>query len=853
MSDFQFPIRKADGSPYKDADHVHRLLGNEQSGFYLLGQNRYWHGGIHISDRSAPQCVYNQPVRCIAEGEVVAYRLNKDYLVSQLEPESDAQKFQYSTSFCLVRHTHKSPPNPEEGPNHGKQNSLVFYSLYMHLLPYDCYRSDDPTYKKRVEVVIGGWSARNVPLGEPGSMKLGVISPGTQFDIVEESAPSNGYRFVKGVIVRGQVGRLKKGDEVWFADQRDGQAIRGEHGQLQLKPVAAPARTKPKYWQGRVTARVINESGMQMYCPRANGEFGVPISSNCHLPHGYGFSFDSESTHPVRMQDGSVLPTAECIPYNAVIRGETMPQSYWAFVDDKSIEHLSVEPSRLDSVIVPGTPIPIKAGDPIGYLGLYEMPDGASKKTPHQMHFEIFTCDPGLDAFLNNDAKLTHGKQYLEVLKLQPTIVGRDTETDNPTYLFKDHIFALNALPIVKDENRNDAYQITVQERARTKGKPLRSLTALIKKDSVDQEGSGVRIVNQYDLSAIGFKVVEQHAQNSFNPLTPERIDSFYAHLHALADRNSDGNVTAEELQETLKNPEFRSRWSKLIAYHYTEWQTKSDGDRWQAYREQLKDNPNYLRHESERIDNLVFWDDVAKAVGLPEDGRVWHFHPVEFVAALSDNLIDENSLDWLTVPHGQLTFDVEGNDAADPANGLHRYFSRKIHWPGGASGITIGRGYDLGQRPNPEIDLVSAGISEPLLGWLLGAKGLSGQAAQAYLGGATAGIKNSVISRKQQYELFLPVYDEMKKNVLRISSDKRLLSDYGSLDWNNTHPKIQDVTVDLIYRGDYTAPSRAYIQRSIVENNFPAFCQIIRDRSRWPNVPPDRFNRRALYLSVTQ
>ncbi|MEB0080376.1 hypothetical protein QN386_25620, partial [Pseudomonas sp. CCI3.2] len=87
-------------------------------------------------------CVHNEPVRCIADGEVVAYRLNADYLNSRFEQNSSVLQLQYSTSFCLVRHTYQSPPNPEEGPDHGKQNSLTFYSLYMHLLPFERYPND---------------------------------------------------------------------------------------------------------------------------------------------------------------------------------------------------------------------------------------------------------------------------------------------------------------------------------------------------------------------------------------------------------------------------------------------------------------------------------------------------------------------------------------------------------------------------------------------------------------------------------------------------------------------------------------------------------------------------------------
>ncbi|MEB0043045.1 hypothetical protein, partial [Pseudomonas sp. MH10] len=50
---FQFPIRKADGKPFADAEQLHQLLEKETSGFYLLSKSGFWHGGIHISNESA--------------------------------------------------------------------------------------------------------------------------------------------------------------------------------------------------------------------------------------------------------------------------------------------------------------------------------------------------------------------------------------------------------------------------------------------------------------------------------------------------------------------------------------------------------------------------------------------------------------------------------------------------------------------------------------------------------------------------------------------------------------------------------------------------------------------------------
>lgn len=73
-----------------------------------------------------------------------------------------------------------------------------------------------------------------------------------------------------------------------------------------------------------------------------------------------------------------------------------------------------------------------------------------------------------------------------------------------------------------------------------------------------------------------------------------------------------------------------------------------------------------------------------------------------------------------LSVRQGQLTFDAEGVDyitAVEPFR-QRRYpnFSRILHWPSTAfSGVTLGRGYDMGSRSMGEIftTLRQAGIEE--------------------------------------------------------------------------------------------------------------------------------------------
>ncbi|WP_454766947.1 glycoside hydrolase family 19 protein [Cupriavidus campinensis] len=138
---FAFPFRKASGDATKpsteftDQHEFHRLLRKEPGGAYAVSRKGLWHGGIHITETGAGASLdLRYGVRCMADGAVVAWRLNKTYLTSDIPAQGDTPAFSahYSSSFALVRHMMEFP----------KDNTLTFYSLYMHLQDLASYDAD---------------------------------------------------------------------------------------------------------------------------------------------------------------------------------------------------------------------------------------------------------------------------------------------------------------------------------------------------------------------------------------------------------------------------------------------------------------------------------------------------------------------------------------------------------------------------------------------------------------------------------------------------------------------------------------------------------------------------------------
>lgn len=197
---------------------------------------------------------------------------------------------------------------------------------------------------------------------------------------------------------------------------------------------------------------------------------------------------------------------------------------------------------------------------------------------------------------------------------------------------------------------------------------------------------------------------------------------------------------------------------------------------------------------------------------------------------------------DPLQVAQGQLTFDAEGTEGG-------RYHSRRIHWPGGASGVTIGRGYDLSKKNAATVrrDLTSAGIGSELVEKLERAAGLIGQNARDFCQQNASSLPE--ITLEQQEKLFQISYAWHLGDARRIADSKSAVAQYGKVDWDKLNPVIADLVVDLRYRGDYTPATRKNVQPLIATNDLAGLLGVMSNQSLWASVPKDRFNRRVEYL----
>lgn len=645
---FAFPILTATGEEFKDVKALTALINGEQSGHYLLGNHNKWHGGIHISDKSAPWCKDKYPVRAMADGKVVAFRMMKDYLTSEFQGES----LRYSNCFCLVQHEYC-----EVNAETKAKNEFTFYSLYMHLLPWDQYQSTEKLVLKK------GWNARNsVPHANPDAEQQRVNAALPRFTLpkdteleMDSSVPSQKgnvggkvYDFIK-VIIKSQLSNtqmkeaekagvvVSQGSSVWIANSPAAVEV--------IKP------NLPTWLFDQIEAELLTNM-VGRADPGVDGSTGRPVvgKKSVSLPagtklqydaHQLEFHWDGDKAHKMA-RCKYVTPSVDGVPSSCGVA--------WVCVEDKYIEANTLPPSHLGELYVLPSPVAIAAGETIGYLGLVETPGSliGGKKSKHQVHLEVFTQDPRLDDVLANKAGTKGGATYAKV----------------PAGL------------ILHEKKKQDGKDLWVA----TGDKSLEALVESPKfeKDAAKQEwvsiSSGkyvkkeqVELLSQHDWLKIGFKKVDGSGSDGY--LDPDAPPTFFTELVNSFDTDKSGELSSEEIQTALQNSSNAEQLHKLIVKHPSEWYEKSSASSY-LWLEKLMAKiglPDFdllVDHEKQRIDKLEWMQSAAK---LKFNGEVSYLYPLSIIIKpmVSEHIITTELIelllghknDWFTGERGGKAF----------------------------------------------------------------------------------------------------------------------------------------------------------------------------------------------------
>ena len=870
-----FPVPSdAKGQPFTSAEELLSKLERESSGLYLVGSQGMWHGGIHITDATIPWCALGaesaeekayrngepykgeQFIRCMADGEIVAWRVCKDYENAAIEWRGE--NLFYSTSFVLVKHYIQ--------PGETKDSELTFFTLYMNLAPFAAYKQLDDLhgrivssrqrYYKSKDDLQGGRAAGNLRAGTIVMLSNNIVTRSSDRRQFTEVSISTETKNAAGEI-------LVAGTKVWTVS---------DQGSLKAS-VSAPV---PSWWT-KCTPPYTNQPEGAINCTSRtvlnyylSSEDVLQYTSAGTLPADIPLSYESGNTTQQLTRPGKNAEDASRT-FSLVTLGRDLGKMkkgdrVWVVSDDDNLAPVTPAASGsapvFNDVHVPATPVPVSAGDSLGHMGFCQLPEENGKHSRYQVHIECLSMDD-MEKFITNPGNVGNDSPvYLAWQKdaalsdkgdTGMTASNRKTKISGILSLAK--VPGVDAAGNALSSNKDAAwFQIrpeggwlaagSVQKLSQyalgelgfvTLNKAPESFDLL---DGIKQPNNVVKGILEQLYKVAQEEIRPAHALNKYN----------YERLLKQIDSNQDGHYSEQEYLQAVHNVSYRERLYRIIAKHGSEWYYGKDDPLWKTYLDTLtKDAPAWKTYLETFIDKMT-WMKTVTEKGVSLGPELWHMHPVVFLSAMVDE--DEMALKWLQVPKGQLTFDAEGNDIDTSP-----WFSRKIHWPGGVSGVTIGRGYDLGQQASANADLVQIGVTDPFKSWLVGSQGLSGAGAQSRFNSASEDIRNSTITRKQQYDIFMISYQRLEDDVKRICQKPDTIRVYHSNPqatpeqaWSDIPEKIKEILVDLRYRGDYTPRARSLIQRHAYSGDLNSFGNVLSTRSNWQNVPEERFNQRVSF-----
>ncbi|MGK3143636.1 hypothetical protein [Pantoea sp. C2G6] len=544
----RWPVPKNNrGREFSNLEEMLAHLEGEAIGHWLIGRNGMWHGGIHITDTTTPWCALSgqamneavdfpvpfkgeQAVRFMADGEVVAYRINRDYL-SVPWYWGDLR---YSGSFVLVRH-HIQPGKTAE-------SGLTFYTLYMHLAPWLAYPEQDSTAFKvadgqHLNAYVDAsrqWVAADLPSGTRVTWDRAVSA--------DTMTGSNGRQYAHVTLSEAVSGcmSLNAGDRVWLVCDK---------GNL------VPARdsvTRPAWWS--------------------------PF-----LP-----------------------PSRETVQF--------------------------------DTVVCPD-PYPIKAGDPVGHLGYFQVPSEDGHEKRYQVHIECLTTDD-LPRFLSN-----------------PEGVGRDTPAfarcpkDIPVYLQFSGGEIQKGLITMQTETVMALSGRAVTDKVGKRYWPGGSSRVLLAE-------SDVQLLSRYDLAGRGFETTED-SPASFDHLDGKTqpkglVKTIFERFFSVADNDGkpyskgvafnyqqlldkiDGMKSTwyypEQYRRAVQNPSMRAHLYRLCVKHPSDWYYSSEAPIWKSYLSPTmkKESPEWYAYTVKVLTDTRWMYRVAGMVENP-----WHMHPLVFLDAI--------------------------------------------------------------------------------------------------------------------------------------------------------------------------------------------------------------------------
>ena len=600
---FAFPFLrngrgKAGGSSRITDEHeIYRLLAmREPSGSYLVSRKGMWHGGVHVTENGAGQSFdLDAGVRCIADGHVIAYRINRTY------PESagtDANGrpigVPYSTGFALVRHTMSFPSDA----------TLTFYSLYMHLMSYEDYANFAKRQKPAYWPVQ--WRVTKWANDRPRAGRTGQSADPAQAGLRIRKSPRSGLRI--GIVPQGASVSIGKQENGW------GQ-ITNFHGPSLHPPVAGGFVSPSEAIGGWISMGEDNggplveafmpESAFECVTiaaafagdPGAPDAAGIPIKAGDLVGHLGRYDAQDRPTAGTRMVHLEVFCDDSIKSF--IERGRSWVDEHGARKEDWAALGLPSDPTILR--VEPGTV-------------LYQ-------RTP-------------------NDRFVAGAEPYLAKADVVQTYSFAELERDNEKKFTEQDECRLCKLKV------NWWYV----ESANALGQPIEGWVR-------EFNHPGGRVTREFAQEWIDFKCIEgthdpvhtictaasawidyASSANVETPGSRSKLSPLMLAVYDTLFARGDGRQAADALCTLSKVEGEGYPWhmraaSRLIVKHESEWANPLKWKRLIAELETTTGPKPQHEEEQKRIEALAWWDEVRQGVAGFPGPTVFHMNPIAMVS----------------------------------------------------------------------------------------------------------------------------------------------------------------------------------------------------------------------------
>ncbi|WP_228703343.1 glycoside hydrolase family 108 protein [Klebsiella pneumoniae] len=325
----------------------------------------------------------------------------------------------------------------------------------------------------------------------------------------------------------------------------------------------------------------------------------------------------------------------------------------WVVSDGDSLTPVTVAASGnepvFNDVYVPSAPVSVSAGDSLGHMGFYQLPEENGKRSRYQVHIECLSTDD-MENFITNPGRVGEDAPvYLTWKADAPLSDKSDTGITAGSRKTKiSGVLTLAKVPGVDAEgntlssNKDAAYyQIrpeggwlpasSVQKVSQyalgelgfvTLNKASESFDLI---DGIKQPNNVVKGILEQLYKAAEDETRTSHALNKYN----------YQRLLTLIDSNQDGHYQEQEYLQAVHNISYRDRLYRVIAKHASEWYYGKDDPLWKTYLDTLTtDAPLWKTYLETFLDKMT-WMKTVSEKGVALGSEPWHMHPVVFLEAI--------------------------------------------------------------------------------------------------------------------------------------------------------------------------------------------------------------------------